>query len=88
MCGQQNQKWIALAAARLHNYCINERIKGLPDENPLTEGINFQPSTPERDDGTPIVLDRLSEVFHGWSMIREHMVNDVESRGLERPKRG
>ena len=88
MCGQKNQKWIVLAAARLHNYCINERIAGLPDENPVTEGINFMPSTPERNDGTPIILDRLSDIFPGWSVIRDHMVNDVESRGLHRPTLG
>jgi DDE superfamily endonuclease len=79
---------LVVAIARLHNFCINERIGETPTRRP-----RLNPSTPQAADGTPIrqedgsVYSQLRPSFlRGESATRERMVQRVEDLGLVRPR--
>jgi hypothetical protein len=87
-------KFLVVALARLHNFCINEQTA----ESLVIaekEKSNHMPSTPHLVDETPIESDDIQQrvvdvvtanTHKGMSAIREMMVNNVEKLGLERPK--
>jgi hypothetical protein len=73
-----------LAIACLHNFVINERIETIEDA-PTT--MCYLPSEPEDENGDPILIDpfNLSDIFTGWSELREQMANCVAAAGFHRP---
>jgi hypothetical protein len=84
------------AVARLHNFCINERIQlrshGINLDAELSaavrEGRAFIPSVPHNEDRDPVELEPLfdSQVvqnYRGYSELRECMAVRVENKGLE-----
>lgn len=84
---------LVVAIARLHNFCINQRLsKGIVEAETSVASVN--PSTPQAADGTPIVQDNGS-IFSqlrpanvmGESATREWMVNEIAKAGLARPRR-
>ena len=89
-------KLLVVALARLHNFCINERIAGGESMSAAEQEMsNPMPSTPHLLDGTPIeandVQQKITDAatpsyLKGMSAVREMMVTRVESLGLERPK--
>jgi hypothetical protein len=91
--------WIIVQAlARLHNFCINRRLKegdgpvGEQDENEAR--FHHTPSTLHNGDDTPIDDPNLSNLsshsnidfsLKGQSVVRERMVQRVADAELERP---
>lgn len=84
---------LVVAIARLHNFCINQRLNdGITEAE--TNMSSVIPSTPQAADGTPIVQDDGSIVSRlrpanimGESATREWMVNEIANAGLVRPGR-
>jgi hypothetical protein len=72
--------------AHLQNFVINERLRESVPETPRT--ISYLPSEPQDEDGNPILIDGLSNLFPGWSELREEMARNVEKMGLTRPVGG
>ena len=89
----KNVKWMMQALARLHNFCINERIRLRQANNnseAVNEGRGFIPSVPHDENGDPIQLDPLfnnDQVpnHRGYSELRECMALRVENKMLSRP---
>lgn len=95
----KKMKYLVLTLARLHNFCLNERIrnderKALGQE--LQEGVGVHyPSQPQDRDGTPLDDDCAEE--HGYSTrtklpkgnsaTRLAMVRHIRHLGLCRPLR-
>jgi hypothetical protein len=50
--------------------------------------ITHLPSEPQDEEGNPILTDGLSNLFPGWSELREEMARNVEKMGLTRPVGG
>lgn len=89
-----NTKWLgAQACARLHNYCVNERLRlngnaeeaSVAEEMEQSNGPRNLPSQPHDEDGNPIDLAALSNCSRGYSELREKMVERVEKMQLRRP---
>jgi len=88
-----NLKWMAQAAARLHNCTINKRLHESPD--PLRENIRaaveagaatHHPTIPHDENNNPIDIKRLFSGTHeGHSHLWEEMVCGVEQFQLVRP---
>lgn len=84
----ENVKHIMLAIARLHNFCIDER---------LATGTTNDKDTESRLNSTQLAYmnmaaaleyeDILSNEYPQWSQARERLVYDVKQRGLKRPDR-
>ena len=94
-CTINNMIWLSQAIARLHNYCINERLEleetaALNGE--LTSIIqdsvsNYIPSVPHDKDGDPVRLNLAFEgINDGYSHLREWMAARVQMKQLQRPK--
>jgi DDE superfamily endonuclease len=88
-CKMSNMLWLAQAIARLHNYCINERLAaGETNSFELSADLipGYVPTVPHNNNGDPIDLEGLfAGTFDGYSHLREHMANRVHSLQLERP---
>jgi hypothetical protein len=87
-CSINNMLWLTQAIARLHNYCINERLAvTMPPFNIVDSSIpSYIPSVPHREDGDPIHLDHaFAGTNDGHSFIREWMVTRVLKKQLKRP---
>lgn len=87
-CTLHNMLWLAQAIARLHNYCINERIdNGEQGFDVINEAIpGYVPTVPHNVDGDPILLQALfGGTYEGYSHLREYMANRVERLQLCRP---
>ena len=88
-CPLKNLKYQDHAIARLHNFVISERLEqagadtSTNNETPGT--LSFLPSEPQDEEGNPILMDGLSQLFPGWSELREEMARNVETMGLTRP---
>jgi DDE superfamily endonuclease len=87
-------KYILLAIAKLHNYCINERISrgNLQTEDQEEFALFHTSSTPHKKDNTPVddqaAVDYLYSSFEclsGQSLTRERMVMRILDMNLERP---
>jgi hypothetical protein len=85
-CSLKNIKYQVHAIARLQNFVINERLGESILEAPRT--ISYLPSEPQDEEGNPILIDGLSNLFPGWSELREEMARNVEKKGLTRPVGG
>jgi DDE superfamily endonuclease len=92
-CTLRNMLWMAQAIARLHNFCINER---LGDEegsslafDALDASHSYIPSVPHDDNGDPVAAGAQGNAFvgvsDGHSFLREWMANRVLERQLQRP---
>ena len=76
--------------ARLHNFCIDERLKkehghgntGATQASSRlsTDQLAFMHAAAEAE-----YLETISDEFPQWSRERDHIVKKVKSRGLERP---
>jgi hypothetical protein len=82
-CSLANLKYQVHAIACLQNFVINERLGESIDEAPRT--ISYLPSEPQDEDGNPILIDGLSNLFPGWSELREQMAARIEKMSLTRP---
>jgi hypothetical protein len=87
-CSINNMLWLAQAIARLHNYCINERLAN--DLAPFEVADNacptYIPSVPHNGAGDPVQLDHaFSGTNEGFSFLREWMANRVARKQLQRP---
>ena len=81
-------KHLICAICRLHNFCIDERLKGMEDRSPKhtketldTIQLAYMHAAAEAEH-----RDILSNEYPQWSLIRDEMVQDVKSRGLTRPE--
>lgn len=72
--------------ARLHNYCINERLKNDETIDSRSDDRNQQPSVPLDIDGDPIAICESEDNYrlHGNSVTREMIACNIERRGLVR----
>lgn len=87
----KNMLWLVQAIARLHNYCINERLlskEGDLNRRDPTAGTStgYVPTVPHNRDGDPVRLDGAFEgSVDGQSFLREWMADRVERKQLSRP---
>jgi DDE superfamily endonuclease len=87
-CSIKNMLWLAQAVARLHNYCINERLAATMSsfEVPDRSIPSYIPSVPHNEDGDPVQLVHAFQGTNdGHSMLREYMATRVEQKKLQRP---
>jgi hypothetical protein len=77
--------------ARLHNYCINERLRVDPYAiaracQKRQKKLRTLPSVPMDEDGYPIELEHEKGMYrtHGHSITREIMATNIANRGLHR----
>lgn len=80
-------KVVAMCVAKLHNYCINERMRmqGIPD--PCAEqGISGRGDM-EATSEAAAEVEYDERGFPGWSELREEMALRVKYLGLTRPVR-
>ena len=92
-CSISNMLWLAQAIARLHNYCINERLEeadALLDETAAPSTVEtistYIPSVPHDGDGDPVNLKSAFEgTTDGYSHLREWMSLRVQKKQLQRP---
>jgi hypothetical protein len=61
-CSMGNMVWLAQAIARLHNYCINERLAETlsPFDVPINSIPTYILSVPRNADGDPVQLDNAA----------------------------
>ena len=89
-------KYVILAIARLHNFCINERLDTRADN--VEENLNFV--NEKENHGSKLndvqlaymtiaadleYEEILSNEYPQWSLARERLVKDVKEKGLSRP---
>jgi len=80
-------KDIVLCVAKLHNFCINERMRIAGVQDPVAEqGINGRGDNEATAEASG-ELEYEDRGFPGWSEIREEMAKRVEYLGLKRPGR-
>jgi DDE superfamily endonuclease len=88
-CTMKNMIWMAQAIARLHNYCIEERLAELLSSfsTPDTEIPHYIPTTPHNQDGDPVQIEHAftSNNNDGQSFLREWMATRVLRKQLQRP---
>jgi hypothetical protein len=87
-CTLKNMIWLAQGIARLHNYCIDERVAtgNTAFEMPNKDIPRYVPTVPHDARGDPIRLDALFVgTADGYSHLREYMSKRVERLQLERP---
>jgi hypothetical protein len=86
----KNLKFLAIAIAHLHNYCINERIEetegGHPDpavEARILGRVNDHDIAEEAAE-----VEAAGNAFNGMSFNREQMAHAIQNLGLERIQLG
>jgi hypothetical protein len=89
-CSLANMVWLAQGVARLHNYCINERLAEEVDDDlviPTATGQGYIPTVPHDIVGDPVALGEAVFVgtVEGHSFLREWMADRVQSKQLTRP---
>jgi hypothetical protein len=87
-CSINNMLWLAQAVARLHNYCINERLAATMSSFEVPDGSipSYIPSVPHDEDGDPVqLLHAFQGTNDGHSMLREYMATRVQQKQLQRP---
>ena len=81
-------KLLVLAIAKVHNFCINERVgMGLslnPSPDTELDKVFDLHTQAQRDDAAD--REATADLVPGWSLMREQMVNLIEELGLERPE--
>jgi DDE superfamily endonuclease len=87
-CSLKNMLWLVQGIARLHNFCINERLAAAQSSFDIPDGLipHYIPSVPHDDEGDPVALDAAYDgVLDGHSYLREYMAKRVERKQLQRP---
>jgi DDE superfamily endonuclease len=86
-CSMANMLWLSQATARLHNYCINERLaEDKSSFDPDTSVPHYIPSVPHNADGDPVRLQHAFEgANEGQSFLHEWMAARVSRKQLQRP---
>jgi DDE superfamily endonuclease len=89
-CSMRNMLWMVQAIARLHNYCINERVSRLQPSFEVSDNSipGYIPAVPHDIDGDPVCLEHdaaFISTVDGHSFLREWMATRVEKKHLERP---
>jgi hypothetical protein len=78
-------KYIIEVIARLHNFCINERLLEAGDEiDPVTEANITGRGTFEESAAMLAEYEAVLEDLPGYSGNREHMVKHIKKLGLAR----
>jgi hypothetical protein len=88
-CRLKNVRWLMLAVAKLHNYCINERDSDDPMESNSNKRCylttqSLQIASEDNNEHPNGFVDALIET-DGHSHLRESMVERVRMMKLERP---
>lgn len=85
-CTIANTRWLAQAVARLHNFCIDERLDESKTPFDTTNIPRYIPSIPHGTNGDPVQLNPLfSGALDGQSFLREWMASRVQRLQLVRP---
>ena len=86
----ENIKFLAVAIAQLHNFCINERIKSSEAENtdPAVEASILGRAIDQGIAEAAAEVEAASNAFNGWSGICEQMALVIQNLGLERVQLG
>jgi DDE superfamily endonuclease len=87
-CSMNNMHWLVQAIARLHNYCIDERLAQSmsPFEVPDSIIPRYIPTVPHTATGDPVQLNHVFQGANdGHSFLREWMATRVERKSLLRP---
>ena len=82
-----NLTFMAQAIARLHNFCINERLREGGSEEEFEASVNgYMPTVPHDEHGDPVELSELFKgTIEGHSHLRESMARTVKAWTMERP---
>lgn len=78
-----------VAIARLHNFCINERLKESIVLAKKNSGV-YAETMQHRKDGSPIGVNEDGQRLRhipGYSSIRVEMADLIEKKKLKRPRR-
>jgi hypothetical protein len=89
----KNVRWLLIAVARLHNFCVNERLLEAKENDsvaievePRQAATLYLPSIPLDEHGNPIEIGAFTnECLHGHSELREVMAKRVCQFDLKRP---
>lgn len=85
--GLGNIKYMVLAIARLHNFCINERLKEMGSLHVARH--EWQRSIFEESlRAEAAELEADLDAFNGWSLNRERIVDKIQRLRLARPENG
>lgn len=89
-CSIANMIWLVQAIARLHNFCINERLANALSSFEVADSSIpcFLPAVPNDVDGDPVCLGKTAAfvgTVDGHSYLREWMATRVEQQHLQRP---
>jgi DDE superfamily endonuclease len=88
-CSMKNMIWLSQGIARLHNYCINERLAESKSSfsTPDAEIPRYIPSIPHNANGNPVELQHafMGANDDGQSFLREWMATRVLTKQLQRP---
>jgi hypothetical protein len=87
-CSLHNMLWLVQAIARLHNYCINERLAEAQTAFEVADSSvpRYIPAVPHDEDGDPVCLGHaFVGTVDGHSYLREWMATRVEEQHLKRP---
>jgi hypothetical protein len=86
----ENVKDIMLCIARLHNFCIDERLKTTQSRNrnyEITARLNNTQLAYMHAAANAEHEEIISEEYPQWSRERERMVKLVKDKKLKRPSR-
>jgi DDE superfamily endonuclease len=85
----KNIKYVMMAIARLHNFCIDERLQnGIIDVDVEDETIDTNKNPrPSLSDTDPQAIDQktMSRMLPGVSLMRDQMASRVKELKLQRP---
>jgi hypothetical protein len=87
-CTLANMLWMVQAIARLHNFCINERLEVTQTSFEVQddEAPGYIPTVPHDVNGEPVSLDGAFEtISDGHSFLREYMATRVEKKQFQHP---
>ena len=79
-------KFLAVAIAQLHNFCINERIESSEAENPdpAVKATILGQAIDQGIAEAAAEVKTASNDFNGWSGLCEQMTEITQNLGLER----
>lgn len=83
-----NIKGLILAIARLHNFCINERLGLNLSASGVSNDVEFGIQERSlREESSFTQFEAMSDEFPGWSLNRNRMVRNLASLQMTRPGR-
>jgi hypothetical protein len=78
-------KHIICCVARLHNFCIDERLKTTTESFDITESLSFTQLAYMHACAQAEHQEIMSNEYPQWSLAREEMVKAIKQQQLERP---